>query len=507
MSVVVPDDFTSLRAAINSFAEDEFAEVYIREGVHVQPRPPTGYTSQAQMRPRLRIYGDGIAKSIIRRTSTLGGNTDLEQLGTVAGVSIYDVTIEDVLFDGYYGANPPNSGGGCINFSKNMNTPHKGITLRRVGAINSRVGFGARNIIGSSWADPGIAVEACYSENVWTALTFLNSEYVKVLGNDFRNTGGDAIFAQGTYSYLPEGDNDGSCHHWIIEDNVAMNNGDTGIDITSFPITDTQYCGPHTDIMCRRNHLINAHIRVSHAEDVLIEAHLLEPGTGYKSYIGIDNGAGRVVNARIIGNDITSRRIHGIEYLGGRDGEIRGNTIRFSAPYSGQTGIRAAIRGTSVIEGNKIYNPAVDGINFANWGLAGDITQMDILNNLIIGFGRHGVYDDAKSQARVSVIGNRMYSEAADYAVYTGYTSNRWTIRENQLTTGAREGDEAVYAPQSTVELNQPYIHELFNKLSLDSVPVNVPWSVDGQEYVSGTILDVGAGKTVRLVLPRRLDL
>jgi len=462
--IVIPDDFEYVQDAIDVVPDGELGDIYIREGEYILPINPWGTPRQNLMialKPSLHIHGDGMNKTILKRSGAIGGNPHLDIIGTEEGVACYDVTVEDLLLDGMYGPNPPNSGGGCATLSKNLADAHKRITFRRVGAINARSGFGGRNLIGTSWNDPGIIIEDCYSENVWTNLAFINSEYVKVLRNGFRNAGGDAIFPQGTYSYLPPGDVDGSCHHWIVEDNETLNSGDTAIDITSFPNLpdEGKFCGPHTDIQCRRNHLVNGHIRVSYAQDVLIEKHTLEPGIGYKSYVDVDNGAGPIENIRIINNMITGLRKYGIGFFGGSlYAEIRGNTIVFTAPYAGQTGIQAGIRGTTIIEDNKIYNPSEDGINFGNWGMGGDIASMDIRNNTIMGFGRYGVYDDAKSQARVSVLRNQMYSLNGLWGVYTAYALNRWTIRENGLTVGALNGDEAVDAPGSLVELNTPYV-------------------------------------------------
>jgi hypothetical protein len=459
VNLIVPDDYEQLQDAINAIPDGQSGDIHVREGIHVLRTPPWPITSMITLKSNLRIHGDGMDKTILRRSDVIGGSAERDIMGNPPGEPLINTVIEDLLLDGYYGpvtsAFTEVGGGFVLSHNYSIPTPdprpiHKGIVLRRVGSVNSRSGFSGRHYIGTSWDDPGITVEDCYSDNVWTNLTFVQSDYVKVLGNDFRNAVGDAIFPQSS-SDIPSFRPDGGCRHWLIDNNDTLNSGDTAIDITS-------YTGPHQDIVARNNRLVNGHVRVSGATDVLLEFNSLEPGTGYKSYIGIDNGADQNTRIKVNDNTLECVRLYGIRFVTGRDSEIRRNKITFTAPYNGQTGITAALNGTSFIEGNTVDSPSVDGINFGNWGLGGDILSLTIRDNRITNFGRYGVYDSAKSQARVEVLENQMYGPSADWAVFTGYSTNSWMVQNNGFTVGALDGDQAVNAPGSTVSGNTPYI-------------------------------------------------
>lgn len=453
----------------------------------------------------LYIHGDGMFKTVIRRSNVIGGNANRDIMCNAPGDSVEDLLIEDLMLDGYYG--PVTSAftavGGGFGFGHNYAVPapdprpiHKRIILRRVGSINNRSGFSGRHYIGTGWDDPGITVEDCYSDNVWTNLTFIQSDYVNVLRNNFKNAVGDAIFPQSSPE-IPPFRPDGGCRHWLIEDNDTLNSGDTAIDITS-------YYGPHQDIVARYNRLVNGHVRVSGATDVWLEHNDLKPGTGYKSYIGIDNGADRNTRIHVLDNVLECIRLYGIRFVTGIDSEIRRNTIRFVSAYPGQTGITAALVGTSFIEDNLIDSPLEDGINFGGWRLGGDILSLLIQRNRIINFGRYGIYDSAKSQARVEILQNQLYGQNAVWGVYTEHTLNNWTIRNNGITVGGMIGNQAVNAPGSTVEGNTAYSLKVL--LMLGSTPIPIIFNVDGQEMESGESLLLEEGRIINLSVPERVE-
>ncbi len=453
--LTVPDDFIQIQDAIDSIPLGKTGDIHIRAGTYI-PGIKQGWTSLIRIKSNIIIYGDGINETIIKRSRSKGGNSDLDIIGTPPGVSCFNVTISDLTLDGNYGALPPNSGGSCIALSHDMNDSHRGIIFNRVAAINARAGFTGRNLIGSSYTDFGVLVDGCYSSNVFTNCDFINSIYVIIRGNEFRNTygdrgkgstGGDAIFAESTTVYLPKG-SDGSCHYWNITGNHTLNTGDTAIDISSSAHSGTGL-PPHTMMIVKGNHIVNGDVRISGAHDVWFENNIVDQGSGIKGEIDADAGESQPVGLHINGNVVRTKGDYGIRLSLARNVECTNNTITFIGYSQNQVGIRAGIRGTGVIAFNTIVNSTNEGIDFCDTLLDDDIESLIIRGNTILNMGGYGIYDNDFPQNNVIIIGNRIFSNNGKYAVYTGYKYNNWIIVNNSFSVSGKNGDNAVFAQNS----------------------------------------------------------
>jgi hypothetical protein len=149
-------DYTNIQTAMNNLPAGPVT-LYIKEGTYTLGSGSGSPAAQILARSDLTIRGDGISKTIIRRSSTSQGNSNLDMIGTREGTPVRNFVLEDLTLDGMY-IDQGNSGGSCIIFSHNQNTVHKNIIIRRVEAKNSRAGFNSRNIIGSSWDDYGLII-------------------------------------------------------------------------------------------------------------------------------------------------------------------------------------------------------------------------------------------------------------------------------------------------------------------------------------------------------------
>jgi hypothetical protein len=248
------------------------------------------------------------------------------------------------------------------------------------------------------------------------------------------NTGGDAIFPQSTEYTGPVND-------LRIEGNYMENIGDTGIDITS-----TKGVPPHQRITAINNVLVNAHIRVSNAEDISIIGNTMQ-GWGF---IDIDNGAGVPRNIIVDNNLVQTTSSVALGFYGARDCQATNNRILMLGGSS-QSGVVAAIRGVGLIENNIIEGSQDYGISFAGWGLGGD-AQLTIRKNTISGFSNIGIWDNGLNQGPVLIENNTIVDPntpfLSSYGIRTDYESNSWTIQYNRVYAGSTT---YISAPGSSV--------------------------------------------------------
>ena len=342
-------DYTDIQTAMNHLPSGPTV-LYIKQGTYTLGSGSGG--SQIKARSDLTIRGDGIGKTIIRRASTQGGNSNLDMLGTTSGVSVRNFVLEDLTLDGMY-PDQPNSGGSCIIFSHNQNTVHKNIIIRRVEAKNSRAQFNARNIIGTSWNDFGLIIEDCEFSHGWSGAVWMNCYYVKITGCYIYYTGGDAILPDTTSSNIQGTGGDGACHHFIIENNYCYVSCDTGIDIAAHTARGD---ARHTDISARYNILVTAQARITGSDDVVFSDNIIyckDPipndahnNNGvYKSGLSVDAGESPSNNLEVSRNIIqpgTGRRTMRFEQthnLVCRDNVIYGinvENIQFSSVTGSQ---------------------------------------------------------------------------------------------------------------------------------------------------------------------------
>jgi len=304
--------YPDLQSAIDAVPKGQSADIHILRGTYILPST----NPQITLKSNLRIHGDGIGKTILKRSATLRDNFDYDMMSNPDGVDLENVTIEDLTLDGMYPSDPLNYGGGCIVLSHNQVTVNEDIIVRRVEAKNANKGVGGRNFIGESWDDPGLTIEDCKIHNCWSLVSVINGEYVKILNNDLRHTtslaisgrtGGDAIYTEATSVYLPEGQ-DGSCHHWIITGNYITDIGDTGLDITTSPATGN---APYTtDIVMMNNTLVGASVRINYADGVVFQNNVIKGSKTsilgrFKGGISVDFGSqGPSRNVKINDNNL-----------------------------------------------------------------------------------------------------------------------------------------------------------------------------------------------------------
>lgn len=350
-------DYTNIQTAINSIPIGNYGDIYIKKGIYILSK----VNPQIKLRSNIRIHGDGIGVTILKRSSTLNADSGLDMISNPAGVNLENVLIEDLTLDGNLGPDPPNSGGYCIGLSHNQNDVHKKIVFRNVEAKNARGGFIGRNLIGSSWTDFGVIVENCKSSNIWTACDFINSQYVKVIGNDFEDAGGDLIFPETTTSYLGGG-GDGANHHWIIDSNYLKNAGDCAIDITSQTSDGIPW---NTDMTVTNNKVVTGNVRITGSDGVIIQGNVVYNGdmgplTYYKKGISSDAGQGGARNIIIKNNKVQpgNEKI-GIYIQQNFNVVCTGNTI-YIAPGSGSIALtQSGLTGTNTITGNIIISEAM----------------------------------------------------------------------------------------------------------------------------------------------------
>lgn len=350
-------NYNNIQAAIDAVPVGNYGDIYIKAGTYILSK----VNPQIKLKSNIRIHGDGVGVTILKRSSTVNADSGLDMMSNPAGVSLVNVVIEDLTLDGNLGSDPPNSGGYCVGLSHNQNDVHKNIVFRKVEAKNARGGFIGRNLIGLSWTDLGVTVENCKASNIWTACDFINSQYVKVIGNDFEDAGGDLVFPETTTSYLGGG-GDGANHHWIIDSNYLKNAGDCAIDITSQTSNGIPW---NTDMTVTNNIVITGNVRITGSDGVIIEGNVVYNGdmgplTYYKKGISSDAGQGGARNIRIRNNKVQpgNGKI-GIYLQQNFNVVCTGNTI-YIAPGSGSTALtQSGLTGTTTITGNIIINEAM----------------------------------------------------------------------------------------------------------------------------------------------------
>jgi len=141
----------------------------------------------------------------------------------------------------------------------------------------------------------------------------------------------------------------------LITGNYLENIGDTGIDITG-----TKDVSPHQRITASGNTLVNAHVRVSNAENISIVGNSMQ-GWGM---IDVDNGAGNPTNIVVSNNVVITTNNVGVGFYGCRDCQLTNNEISLTGSGSG---VHAVIRGVGLIEGNTIV-----GGDYGSASQAGD---------------------------------------------------------------------------------------------------------------------------------------
>lgn len=421
---VVPDDFASIQGAINAIPSGTAGDVLVRAGTYDLGG------GQIVVKSLLTLRGEGIDKTIIRtngaRNNVIASTSNIDKL------TLQDFTVNQQV------TTPDNSGSSVIYLYGGRNT---NILIQRVKSIN---GYGAGIEIPNF---QNITIQDNIVNHVWTGITVNGGSLGYIARNVVTNTVGDAIFPQvgGVGGSL-------SCTDITIENNYIENIGDTGIDITSYNTAPA-----HQRIIARGNTLKNAIIRVSYASDIQVLNNTLQYGHPSQPLIDVDNGAGPVSGVLVENNRVTSRSVVGIGFYGAQDSKARYNIVTVEASGGTQVGIQAGIRGTALLEGNRVYGGTY-GIDFGGWGLGGD-TTMTMSRNELYGFTDVGIYDDAKSQNVQLIADGIIYSNAptARWAILTDYTSNHWTIQNNAIRIGALTGNQAINAPGSTLIGNYAY--------------------------------------------------
>jgi len=101
ITIIVPDQYTNIQSAINAIPVGEQGEVYIKEGTYILPRI-SGQTYQVLARTKIKIRGDGIGRTILKRNSVVGENSDLNMIGSPTNIPVEDFIIENLTLDGNY---------------------------------------------------------------------------------------------------------------------------------------------------------------------------------------------------------------------------------------------------------------------------------------------------------------------------------------------------------------------------------------------------------------------
>jgi len=212
---------------------------------------------------------------------------------------------------------------------------------------------------------------------------------------------------------------------------------------------------PHEEITVASNTIINGGIRVSNAINVNVTHNTIENGS-----ISIDAGAGRPIHVQIDANRIVSNNTVAIGFYGARDSSATNNVIQMRPPENNesQTGIAAAIWGTSLIENNTISDSTGYGLTFANWGLGGG-NSITICGNTFEGFGKVGIWDQGKHVETVVLLNNVFYSEeqAALWAILVENNANIWSIKHNACRVKGLTGTAAINATKSILSSNYAY--------------------------------------------------
>lgn len=420
-------DFDDIISAVNAVPIGEKGVIEVREGIYdLNPNFKYPYKF-IPARSGITIRGAGIDQTIIRTFPTLQPAGSSVRAPTVYSTApVVGFTLENLTI--IQNGTPDNMGYGAIN----LRGENQDIVIRNIKVTDATgAGIGIRHI-------NNVLVENCIIERVWTGITVAAGSNGLIRGNTIINTGGDGIYPQ-SFSDTPVSD-------LVIEDNYLENIGDTGIDITS-----VNAAPPHTNIVAQRNTMINAQIRVSNAQHIQLIDNVLS-GDASKSWICIDAGAGRPVDILIKGNEVASSRKAGIGLYGAEECWIIDNTFVMSEPGAGiiQAGISVAVWDVVLIENNTITGSANYGIDFGGWDISSN--QVTIRRNNIIDFGEIGIYDNSKKQGPALIEYNTIRDNSnpfrSSYGIMTGYTTNTWTIRYNEVVAGSIE---AISAPSSYI--------------------------------------------------------
>ena len=424
---IVPDDYPDIQSAIDAGPIDEFLDVHARSGDWtlnpVSKWPP----NQIVVRPNLLLRGDGIDKTIVEMVPPELANTMrtdvITSVSDTANFTLQDLTVNQ-------NATPDNAGSSAV-YLRTGN--HSDILFRRVKVINA---FGAGLAVPRGI---NVSIEDCIAENVHTGITLIGCDGFKLLRNDIRNVPGNAIYPGW------------ACRNGLIERNRLESAGDLAIDITSNAPNP-----PSDNIIARYNEVINGHVRVTNSVNIILYKNKIVYG-----WITVDSGQALASNVTVQENEVITDRANGIRFAGVSLCDAIGNKIKMLPPIAGidkQIGMRLAIRGPSRIENNEITGSRDYGMDFAGWGLGGD-TDMTILNNKIADFGDIGIYDNAKNQGKIKILQNKIYSTlpTARLGILTDYVANNWLIEKNALKVGELVGNQAIYAPGSTLIDNYEY--------------------------------------------------
>jgi parallel beta-helix repeat protein len=175
----------------------------------------------------------------------------------------------------------------------------------------------------------------------------------------------------------------------------------------------------------------------------------------------VDAGQSRSVNIVVADNLILSNASFGIAFLGAKDCTVRNNSIVMMKPefesLATQSGIIAAIFGAALIENNTVINATDYGISFGGYGL-GSGSNLTIIGNYLLSFGKIGIWDDGQKQGGAVLIQDNTIWDQSNpfnsiYGIKTDYINNKFSIIRNRIFAGAIL---AVSAPNSIV-LNNDY--------------------------------------------------
>ena len=441
---VVPDDFPDIQSAIDALPPPpEMNDILVRQGLYdLIPDPaaiPAYPYTPLYVKPYLKWHGEGIDRTIIRMfpekqppNSTFRG--DMIQ----ASADLVDFTLEDLTI--IQNGSPDNAGNGCVFYPRGVTQTNTAIRRVKITDV-----FCAALAV---WNFQNALIEDCEIYDVWTGMALSRGSFGTLRRNTVKRTTGDAY---GSGQHVED---------MVIEHNHFEDIGDTAIDFASQSWVEGNT--PHDRLVARYNTLINGGIRVTWSNDVSIHDNKIVNGI-----VGCDAGQGRPVRIEYRGNTIESNRETAIRYSGALDSSIIGNTIRMTPPEDPaviQTAVRAGIWGTGIVEGNRIYDPKDNGIDFADYRLGGG-ANITIRNNDVFGFGDLGIWDNAKLQTVVSILENRIWSDkpTARWGIFTEYIdpttgkSCPWNIERNALKVRELLADVAVNAPSSTLIDNYEY--------------------------------------------------
>jgi hypothetical protein len=419
-------NFRDIQSAINAVPSTSTAVITVKAGTYMlndgQQIIPI------KIKSGITIRGSGIDKTIIKCYPTkLPAGSTIRMPAFLATTSLKNFILESMTI--IQNGTPDNKGYNTIDIRGSSNSNIRLTDLKIMDSFGAGISIKNFN---------GLTIDNCQTYRSFTGIVMSGGQNAIVKNSDVYDTKGDGIFTQVNGSLVVK--------NVIIQGNTIKNSGDTGVDITT-----QSDVGYHYNITVQSNTFINSHIRVSGAKRVRILDNVM---SGDKSFINVDGGQLRPVDIVIHGNTVTTPRYNGIRIAGAQDVTVSDNKITMlTASTRPQVGISIAAYGNVMVSGNTIKDPADYGIDFCGWWISDHI--MTIKDNVIINPGKIGIYDNDKGQGPVVVDNNEIWDQdspfSSIYGIRTGYASNVWTIKNNNVYAGHTA---AISAPKSKLSGN-----------------------------------------------------